>query len=36
MNLQRRTERKIELTVIGFGLIAVLVGLLSVVILLVG
>lgn len=36
MNLQRRTERKIELTVIGLGLISVLVGLLSFVILLIG
>lgn len=36
MNLQRRTERTIELTVIGLGLMAVLAGLLSFVILLVG
>lgn len=36
MNIPRRTERKIELAVIGLGLFAVLVGLLSFVILLVG
>lgn len=36
MNIPRRTERKIEVTVIAFGLFAVLVGLLSFVVLLVG
>jgi hypothetical protein len=36
MNLPHHTKRKIESTVIGFGLISVLVGLLSLVLLLVG